>query len=148
MWPNSLRSTLLYQTSSDCWANRSDPDFGWHYIEIISQKNFETAYKVAYMAKQILATDETVNKASMNATKLSGENRDIKSFEAYLTKNGIQKIDVPSMITQNEYRLGGLQDARQLIKWAFEASMYTSDPFGIFRKASLSDILCKKVTSF
>lgn len=98
-------------------------DIGWYYIEVISQKNFETAYKVAYMSKQILATDETVNSASMKATKLSGENRDIKSLAAYVTKNGIQKIDVPTMITQNEYRLGLLQDARQLIRWAFEAKV-------------------------
>ena len=128
--PKEFAETIFYGSIGD--KKVVHVDLGWQYIEVISQKNFETAYKVAYMAKQILATDETVNKASMNATKLSGENRDIKSFEAYLTKNGIQKIDVPSMITQNEYRLGGLQDARQLIKWAFEAKQGdVSEPFSI-----------------
>jgi peptidyl-prolyl cis-trans isomerase D len=68
----------------------------------------------------------------MKATKLSGENRDIKSLEAYVTKNAIQKIDVPTMITQNEHRLGLLQDARQLIRWAFEAKQGdVSEPFSI-----------------
>jgi peptidyl-prolyl cis-trans isomerase D len=80
----------------------------------------------------------------MKATKLSGENRDIKSFESYLIKNNIQKVDVPSMITQNEYRLGRLQDARQLIKWAFEAKQGdVSEPFSIedqFVVASVSKI--------
>ena len=101
-------------------------------MEVLKQTAKGPAYKIAYLAKPILATDETVNRASMNATKLSGENRDIQSFEAYVAKNGIQKIDVPSMITQNEYRLGGLQDARQLIKWAFEAKQGdVSEPFSI-----------------
>jgi peptidyl-prolyl cis-trans isomerase D len=68
----------------------------------------------------------------MKATKLSGENREVKSFDAYVIKNTLQKINVPNMITQNEYRLGLLQDARQLIRWAFEAKAGdVSEPFSI-----------------
>jgi peptidyl-prolyl cis-trans isomerase D len=128
--PKEFSEVVFYGTTGDKKIVHSD--IGWYYIEVISQKNFETAYKVAYMSKQILATDETVNNASMKATKLSGENRDIKSLATYVTKNGIQKIDVPTMITQNEYRLGLLQDARQLIRWAFEAKAGdVSEPFSI-----------------
>jgi len=106
--------------------------FGWHYIEVLNQKNFEPAYKVAYLAKQILASDETINLASSNATKISGEARDAKAIETYITKNGIQKMDVPDMIKSNDYRLGGLQDARQLVKWAFDAKQgEVSEPFNI-----------------
>ncbi len=128
--PKEFSEVVFYGTSGDKKIVKTD--IGWYYIEVISQKNFETAYKVAYMSKQILATDETVNSASMKATKLSGENRDIKSLDAYVTKNGIQKLDVPTAITQNEYRLGLLQDARQLIRWAFEAKAGdVSEPFSI-----------------
>jgi len=128
--PKEFSEVVFYGKTGDKKTVHSD--IGWYYIEVISQKNFETAYKVAYMSKQILATDETVNNASMKATKLSGENRDIKSLATYVTKNGIQKIDVPTMITQNEYRLGLLQDARQLIRWAFEAKAGdVSEPFSI-----------------
>jgi peptidyl-prolyl cis-trans isomerase D len=122
--------TIFYGSTGDKKVVHTD--FGWHYIEILSQKNFEPAYKVAYLAKQILATDETVNSASSKATKLSGEARDAKSLETYITKNGIQKVDVPNLIKQNDYRLGGLQDARQLIKWAFGAKPgEVSEPFSI-----------------
>ena len=128
--PKEFSEVVFYGTSGDKKTVKTD--IGWYYIEVISQKNFETAYKVAYMSKQILATDETVNSASMKATKLSGENRDIKALDAYVTKNGIQKLDVPTMINQNEYRLGLLQDARQLIRWAFEAKAGdVSEPFSI-----------------
>jgi peptidyl-prolyl cis-trans isomerase D len=128
--PKEFSEVVFYGTPGDKKTVKTD--IGWYYIEVISQKNFETAYKVAYMSKQILATDETVNSASMRATKLSGENRDIKSLDAYVTKNGIQKLDVPTVINQNEYRLGLLQDARQLIRWAFEAKAGdVSEPFSI-----------------
>lgn len=128
--PKEFSETIFYGTTGDKKVVHTD--FGWHYIEVLSQKNFESAYRVAYMAKPVLATDETVNSASMKATKLSGENRDIQAYDAYVSKNGIQKVDIPEMITQNEYRLGGLQDARQLIKWAFEAKQGdVSEPFSI-----------------
>ena len=32
-----------------------------------------------------------------------------------------KKIDVPNIVKENDFQLGGLQDARQLIKWAFGA---------------------------
>ncbi|RZL15132.1 MAG: hypothetical protein EOO89_14535 [Pedobacter sp.] len=32
---------------------------GYHYIEVLSQKNFEPAYKIAYYSKAILASDAT-----------------------------------------------------------------------------------------
>ena len=54
--------------------------FGWHYIEILDKKNQEPAYKIAYMAKEIVASDETINNANVAATKLSGQERDKQAF--------------------------------------------------------------------
>ena len=122
--------TIFYGTAGDKKVVHTD--FGWHYIEVINQKNFEPAYKVAYVAKQILPTDETVNDASSKATRLAGEARDSKALETYITKNGIQKVDVPELIKENDYRLGGMQDARQFIKWAFTAKQGdVSEPFSL-----------------
>ena len=96
-------------------------NFGYHYIEVLNQKNFETAYKIAFVAKEILPSDETINLANTQATKLSGEARTAKALETYTAKNGLRKIDIPTLVKENDYQLGSLQDARQLIKWAFEA---------------------------
>ncbi len=106
--------------------------FGWHYIEILEKKNPAPAYKLAYLAKEITASDETVNAASAQANKLSGEARDSKAFDIYVTKNHLQKIEAPTVIKENDYQLAALQDARQLIKWAFDAKVgAVSEPFSI-----------------
>jgi peptidyl-prolyl cis-trans isomerase D len=106
--------------------------FGWHYIEILEKKNLEPAYKIAFMAKEIVSSDETVNTASVNASKLSAEARNAKAMDAYIAKNGLQKIDVPNLIKENDYQLGNLQDARQVIKWAFDAKEgEVSEPFSV-----------------
>ena len=111
--------TIFYGATGDKKIIKTD--FGYHYIEVLNQKNFETAYKIAYTAKEIIPSDETINLASAKATKLSGEARDAKTLEVNVAKNGLKKIDIPTLIKENDYQLGGLQDARQLIKWAFEA---------------------------
>ena len=123
--------TIFYGNTGDKKVVHTD--FGWHYIEVLNQKNFEPAFKIAYLSKEIIASDETVNSASTKANKLSGEARDAKAVDAYLTKNpGLQKIDVPTIIKENDYQLGALSDARQLIRWAFGAKEgEVSEPFSI-----------------
>ena len=111
--------TIFYGSTGDKKVVKTD--FGYHYIEVLSQKDFQTAYKIAYVAKEILPSDETINGASTQATKLSGEARNAKALEDYVSKNGLKKIDIPTLIKENDNQLGSLLDARQLIKWAFEA---------------------------
>ena len=94
---------------------------GYHYIEVLSQWKKEPAYQIAFMSKEIVASDETVNLAQSQATKLSGEATDVKSMDAYVAKNGLKKVDVPTIIKENDFSVGGLQDARQVVKWAFDA---------------------------
>ena len=106
--------------------------FGWHYIEILDKKDFQPAYKIAYMAKEIVPSDETINAANTAAIKLSGIAKDQKSFNDYAAKNGLNKVDVPNVVKENDYQLGGLQDARPVVKWAFGAKEgEVSEPFAV-----------------
>ena len=104
---------------------------GYHYIEVLNQFKFEPAYKVAYLVKEIAASKATIDNANLNATKLSGQ-KNAKEFESYIAKNGLQKVSWPAIIKENDFSVGQLQDARQLVKWAFDANQGdVSDPFNI-----------------
>ena len=94
-------------------------DFGWHYIEVMDQKNFETAYNVAYYAKTIDPSAETINTASTAATQFASVCKDVASFE----KNCEQKKITPRLadIRENEYNIPGLGNARKLIKWIYDS---------------------------
>ena len=106
--------------------------FGWHYIEILDKKDFEPSYKIAYMAKEIAPSDETINNANAAATKLSGQARDKQSFDKYVNANGLKEISAPNIIKENDFQIGGLQDARQVVKWAFNAKEgEVSEPFSL-----------------
>ncbi|MEO8765228.1 MAG: peptidylprolyl isomerase [Ginsengibacter sp.] len=106
--------------------------FGWHYIEILEKKNPQPAYKIAYLAKEIVPSDETINSANAAATKLSGQARDKVAFDKYVAQNGLKEVSVPTVVKENDYQLGGLQDARPIVKWAFDTNEgEVSEPFSI-----------------
>jgi peptidyl-prolyl cis-trans isomerase D len=105
--------------------------FGYHIIEVMKQKGQSPAYKIAFMAKEIFASEETITQASNDAIKLSGE-KDAQAVDLYLKKNGIQKITPGIEIKENDAQVGQLQDARQLVRWVFKAKKgEVSDPFSI-----------------
>lgn len=105
--------------------------FGYHIIEALGQKGSSPAYKIAYLAKEIFASEATINNASNNAVRLSAE-KDAKKLEAYVQKNGLQNISIPTLIKENDANVGQLQDARQLVRWIFEAKKGdVSDPIPV-----------------
>ncbi|CAN5304712.1 SurA N-terminal domain-containing protein [soil metagenome] len=104
--------------------------FGWHYIEILDKKNVQPAYKIAYMSREIVPSDETIQVANANATKLSGNARNSESFDKYVSANGLTKVTPPAIIKENDYQIGALQDARPIIRWAFDSKGGdVSEPF-------------------
>jgi peptidyl-prolyl cis-trans isomerase D len=99
-------------------------DFGYHYIEILSQKGSTPAYKVAYLSKKIEASDETERNAENAALQFAGNSRDLKAFDANAEKDlkpkGIQKLLAPN-INSHAYEIPGIGVSRKFIKDIFDA---------------------------
>jgi peptidyl-prolyl cis-trans isomerase D len=100
--------------------------FGWHYIEILDHKNVQPYYKVAYLAREIFPSDETVQAAQNASNLFAGDSRDLKSFndnyEKKLRPQGINKL-VAADVHPLDFSLNGVGDgtARSFIKKVFEA---------------------------
>ena len=106
--------------------------FGYHYVEILDKKGLQPSYKVAYLAREIAPSDETINNANAAALKFAGNARDLKAFNDYIQKNGLNKVNVPGIVHENDFQLGGMDDAREIVKWAFKAKEgEVSEPFSI-----------------
>ncbi len=96
--------------------------FGYHLIEIMDQKNFVPAYKIAYLAKSIDASMETVNNAMNAANQFSGNSRSLKAFDENVVKQGLNKLLAPD-IRENEFNIMGLGVNRSLVREIFEAEV-------------------------
>ena len=92
---------------------------GYHYIEVIKQDKIEPAYKIAYLAKPIEASQETINTANNAANQFAANSRNKKQFDDNAAK---QKLPVLSALDlkQNDFQVPGLGESRQFIRWIYE----------------------------
>jgi len=105
--------------------------FGYHYIEIVDQKDFEPAYKIAYLSRKIDASPETDQAASGLANQFAAESRDAKAFDQNVEKSHLQKLLAPD-ITPAEYSIPGLGTKRELVKWIYGANLgEVSEPYAV-----------------
>jgi peptidyl-prolyl cis-trans isomerase D len=103
--------------------------FGYHYIEVMNQKNFEPAYKVAYYSKAIAPSQETTNSASGKANQFAGESRSAKAFDANVTKYKYNKL-LATDIKPIDKMIPGLGTNRQLVRWVYESEIGdVSEPY-------------------
>ncbi|MEP7280082.1 MAG: peptidylprolyl isomerase [Bacteroidota bacterium] len=108
--------------------------FGYHLIEIEDQKNFNPAYKIAYLSKTIAASQETDEKASGLASQFASESRSAKAFEDNLKKRNYNKL-LASDIKPNDMNIASLGSNRQLVKWVYNADRgAVSEVFSIDNK--------------
>jgi peptidyl-prolyl cis-trans isomerase D len=96
--------------------------FGYHLIEVMDQKDFVPAYKVAYLAKSIDASMETVNDAMNAANQFAGNSRTLKAFDDNVVKDGLNKLIAPD-IRENEFNITGLGVNRALVRQIFDAKV-------------------------
>jgi len=105
--------------------------YGFHYVEILDQKGSSPAYKIGYLAKPIVASQETDDAARNAANQFSANNRDAKKFEAGATKINKQPLTATD-IKENDFSIPALGDNRQLVRWIYDNNIGDiSDPFEV-----------------
>ncbi|HEX5027111.1 MAG TPA: peptidylprolyl isomerase [Agriterribacter sp.] len=107
--------------------------YGYHYIEVEDQKNFEQAYKIAYLSKPIEASVETDRAASAAATQFASASRDAKSFDENVIKEKLNKRLAES-VKEMDYQIVGIGPSRAFIKWIF-----SNDPGKVSDPTSIGD---------
>ena len=99
--------------------------FGYHYMEVLSQRGSSPVYKVAFFALPIEASAETQSQASNEANMFAGNTKDEKSFNAYFEKNlkakGYQKMVASNLRPMDFFITGVNGSARELVKEVFQA---------------------------
>lgn len=99
-------------------------EFGYHYIEVLSQKGSGPGYKVAYLPKEIIASQETDSKAQNDANMFAADSRDQKTFDEVFEKNWKPKGYVKGIAT-NIPRIGaeirGVGYSRNFVRSIYNA---------------------------
>ena len=100
----------------------NDAYAGYHYIEIISQKNVDVASKLATVSKSLYASEETRNMAYAKAQEFAGKNNTAKAFDETTKKQSINKLQAQN-VKPNDFTLPGLGSSREILRWIYNAKV-------------------------
>ncbi len=99
----------------------SNPAYaGFHYIEILDQKAFKDALKLATLSKSLYPSQTTENTIYAQAAEFAGRNTMAQAFDEAVEKGGLNK-KVAENVKANDFVLSGLGSSREVIRWMYEA---------------------------
>ncbi|MCY7353425.1 MAG: SurA N-terminal domain-containing protein [Cytophagaceae bacterium] len=99
--------------------NLVETDFGFHIIKVTEPKS-NLIYKIAAINKEIVPSEATRDEAYRRAEAFAGENQSQEAFEATLKKDKTLAALRAERIPETSTNLNTLQDAREVIRWAFD----------------------------
>jgi peptidyl-prolyl cis-trans isomerase D len=100
-------------------------NLGYQLVKAESTKGtVKAAYKIAYLAKEIIPSTATKENIFNIATQFAGNNNTGASFQDYFTKNASQlKMNGYNITRENQNIAGINDDTKEMCKWAFEAKV-------------------------
>lgn len=106
-------------------------EFGYHLIRIDEVKNVSTAVQINFVTRPLEASSETDKQIFEKASKFAVENNTADLFKKTAEDQKLNKMTAPN-VQKNAFALPGLQSAREVVKWAFQAKPgEVSSPFAL-----------------
>jgi peptidyl-prolyl cis-trans isomerase D len=94
--------------------------FGVHIIEVTKRSKAVPKLKLAFIHKSIDPSQNTYNKLYAIVMKIRGEINDGKTFDQIVQENNYV-VKEATDITEGTYTIPGLENVRDVVKWAFKA---------------------------
>ncbi|RAI98669.1 peptidyl-prolyl cis-trans isomerase D [Chitinophaga skermanii] len=101
--------------------------YGYALVEILEQKNFGPAIKVAYLSKRVDPSAATASAAYAEASEFGTKNRDRKTFENTIREKGLNK-GISEDIYPMDFVVPGIGSTRELVRWVYGAKIGDVSP--------------------
>lgn len=95
-------------------------DFGVHIIEILDQKNMGKRVKVSTVSRKLEPSTTTIRQVFAQAQEFARKSNSSESFEKTVDEMKLNKR-ILDYVRENDRTLPGLQNPRELIRWAYKA---------------------------
>lgn len=110
---------------------KMESPLGYHIIKVTDRtKEIEKA-RVAVITRAIEPSNQTFQDVYIQASKFSGENRTLAQFETAITNQGLTKKSADNL-AQMANRIAGIDNPRQIIRWAFVEKTKPGDVSPVF----------------
>ncbi len=124
---------------------KMESPLGYHVIKVTDKTKPVDKARVAIISRSIEPSNQTYQDVYMQASKFSGENKNIAQFDASVTNQTLNKRTADNL-SQMSNRIAGIDNPRQIIRWAFVEKTKPGDVSPVFEDgkryvvASLKDI--------
>lgn len=108
-------------------------NYGVHLIQILNQGPKSKRVQVQVYSKVITYSQQTRSRVYQNAVKFVSENRTIEQFEAAIEADSSLILKHSGNTTENQRVLAGIDDSRQVIRWAHQNKDKQGEVSEIFR---------------
>jgi hypothetical protein len=120
--------------------------FGFHVIKVTGKTEMHPKARLAVLKHDVTASTKTYQDVFAVANKFVTENRTYDQFNAAIEAQGLTKRTMPRM-TASTYQISGIENPRQIVRWAFEDKTKKGDVSSIFELddmfvvAALTDVV-------
>ena len=120
--------------------------FGYHVIKVTGKTEMLPKARLAILKHDVTASTKTYQDIFAVANKFVTENRTYDQFNAAIEEQGLTKRAMPRM-TASTYQITGVENPRQIVRWAFDDKTKVGDVSSIFELddmfvvAALTDIV-------
>lgn len=119
---------MVSEFNAACFENKrgdlvtAETQFGTHIIRIEDQSRPVRKIQMATIVRNIYASDETNQDYYNRAVKFRGKSTDLEKFTEQAREFGLDPRFAPN-ITKDQQTIPGLEDPKQLTKWAYAADI-------------------------
>lgn len=108
-----------------------ETDFGYHVIEVTGKQEPQKKIRLAIITYQVTPSTKTYQDIFAKASKFATENKTQEQFNKTVEAEGLNKRLAPSLNKMSN-RIAGIENPRQIVRWAFDEKTETGDVSTIF----------------
>ena len=104
-----------------------ETNYGYHIIEVLDKGKQSRKVKLAILERKVVPSTRTYQAIYSNASEFAGVNNTYEKFNEALQANKLTKR-LASNLRENDKRVAGLENPRELVRWAYRSDKHIVSP--------------------
>lgn len=96
-----------------------ETDFGFHIIDVTGKQEPVKKVRIALIIHEVTPSTETYQSVFADASRFATNNKTREQFDEAIADQGLNKRLAPNL-RANSNRITGIENPRQIVRWAFE----------------------------
>lgn len=120
-----LNETMINTPEGGVFVMQHPNEVGYWVVKVTGKTAAHRKYQVAAITREIVASEKTSSNIYNEANRFAGQNRTFAELTAAAQSENLQVRN--AMVGAMQYGIGGVNNAREIIKWAYDEKTVKGD---------------------